>query len=62
MDDDMSAADHAFEAFLAGLGPDSFTGDEATRFRFYRRNPSAVYRAEVEAEITAYINGKKSAA
>ena len=61
MGEHMTAADHAFEAFIAGLGVESFTGEEARMFAFYTRNPAQVYRAEIEAEITAYNNRRKSA-
>lgn len=59
MTHDLLPSDHAFEAFLAGVGPESFTGEEATMYRFFRSHPGQrVYRA-VEKAIQAYERGKR---
>jgi hypothetical protein len=58
MGDDMSAADHAFMAFLAACG-DRFEGDELRMFRFFQSHPSQSDYSAVEADIKAYRKRKK---
>jgi len=56
---EMTAADHAFTAFLAGVGPERMYDDELRMFRFFQKHPAQdAYRA-VEAAIEAYEREKK---
>ena len=61
MGDDVTAADHAFTAFLAACG-DRFEGDEARMFAFFKSHPSLTDYSAVEADIKAYRKRKKKTA
>jgi hypothetical protein len=56
---DFRSSDFAFEAFIAGIGPERMYDDELRMFRFFQRHPGQeAYRA-VEAAIAAYEKGSK---
>ena len=59
MTDDYNASDHAFEAFLAGIGPERMYDDELRMFRFFQKHPAQEAFKAVEAAIDAYEKGKK---
>ena len=54
MGDDMSAADHAFTAFLAGVGPERMYDTELRMFRFFQTHPAQTEYRAIEAQINEY--------
>ena len=57
--DEMTSADHAFTAFLAGVGPERMYDEELRMFRWFQKHPAqSEYRA-IEAAIAAYEQGKR---
>jgi hypothetical protein len=60
MDDGMSTADHAFTAFLAGVGPERMYDTELRMYRFFQTHPAQTEYRAVEAQISDYEKRKSA--